>query len=78
MLVDIYQSSASNGWFVAVPTGNQIAFARVPSKPELVDPQLFLQGTDLVSGNYFVGLDAAAVLKQVADQGYAFFEAGVR
>lgn len=78
MLVDIYQSSTDAKRFVAVPTGNQGAFARVPGEPGMVDPQLFMQGTDLVSGNYFVGLDAHAVLRQVADQGFASFTAAVR
>jgi hypothetical protein len=78
MLVDIYQSSTNAQRFVAVPTGNQVAFANVPSDPELVDPQLFLQGTDLVSSNYFIGLDEAVILKQVADHGFALFTASVR
>lgn len=78
MLVDIYQSSTNATRFLAVPTGNPIAFAKVPSEPGMVDPQLFLQGTDLNANNYFTGLDAPVVLKQVADHGYALFTAGVR
>jgi|GEM_PF-1769349 len=78
MLVDIYQSSTSTTRFIAVPTGNPVAFANVPGEPDMVDPQLFLQGTDLTVSNYFVGLDAATVVKQVADHGFALFTASVR
>jgi len=78
MLVDIYQSSTDARRFFAVPTGNQVAFARVPSEPGMVDPQLFLQGADLASSNQFIGLDAPAVLRQVADQGFASFTASLR
>nr|WP_199042079.1 hypothetical protein [Dyella sp. ASV24] len=78
MLVDVYQSSTDAAWFVAVATGNPLAFARVPSDPVLVDPQLFLQGADLASSNEFIGLDTAAVVQQVADKGFALFKAGLR
>jgi hypothetical protein len=78
MLVDVYQSSTDASRFVAVPTGNPVAFAHVPSEPGLVDPQLFLQGADLASGSCFVGLDAQVVLKQVNDQGFASFTASLR
>ena len=78
MLVDVYQSSTTATRFLAVPTGNPVAYASVPPEPAMVDPQLFLQGTDLALSNYFIGLDAAAVMKQVADQGFAAFTATVR
>lgn len=78
MLLDIYQSSADAEWFVAVPTGNPLAFSRVPSEPALVDPQLLLQGTDLGSSNIFIGLDAVSVLTQVTDKGFALFRASLR
>lgn len=78
MLVDVYQSSTTATRFIAVPTGNPVAYANVPAEPGMVDPQLFLQGTDLASSNYFAGLDAAAVVRQVADHGFAVFTASVR
>ncbi|MDR3447521.1 hypothetical protein [Dyella sp.] len=78
MLVDVYQSSTDAAWFVAVATGNPVAFASIPSDPVLVDPQLFLQGADLASSNEFIGLDTAAVVKQVEDKGFALFKSHLR
>ncbi|WP_114240740.1 hypothetical protein [Dyella sp. C9] len=78
MLVDIYQSSTHARRFAAVQTGNPVAFSKVSNESDFIDAQLVLQGIDLASGTYFVGLDAAPIVQQVADKGFALFTASMR
>jgi len=77
MLLDIYRSGVNQACFLAIPAGRLLASATIPTGPDYADLALHLQGVDLTAGDYFHGLHAQAVLKKVADDGYATFQATV-
>ncbi len=78
MLIDIYQSGVDANQFVAIPTGHSLVMARLPDEASVADLQLYEQATDLTSGTDLVGVDALAILRQVADAGFVLFRASLR
>ncbi|RAO77263.1 hypothetical protein [Dyella jiangningensis] len=77
MLLDVYRSGVNQTCFLAIPAGRLLASATIPKGPDYAGLALHLQGVDLTTSDYFHGLEAQTVLRQVADHGYATFRASV-